>query len=291
MPPRKPRPVVTANSHYPIFRVSRTVSPIPLGHFLVAITRGPEQALFSTSMFAGRRVDFLLFSPSIIPSRCLSLFIILVHPTYFSFSLRSFLRNLLVALYSSLFRLGARALFVFSPPLLFSRFALPNFLLQRSRLIFSFSLPCFNPLPFQGFFFSSSFFFPPSIPTLSLTVEKLSLIYNTSSSFVPPLETFNNPTDRVSSQRNIFLPRFSHRYSNFHHFSRPDLFPLCALLGEFYQRWMERDDDEETREPSTKRKKREITIALRHNRSVYRAYLFPSILPPFVGHVFTRWKR
>lgn len=72
----------------PIRIIQFFVCHVPLGHFLVAITRGgPGQALFSTSMFAGRRVDFLPFSPSIIPtplaSRYLSLFIILVHPRIF----------------------------------------------------------------------------------------------------------------------------------------------------------------------------------------------------------------
>ena len=105
----------------PIRIIQFFVCHVPLGHFLVAITRGgPGQALFSTSMFAGRRVDFLPFSPSIIPTplawRYLSLFIILVHPRIFffhpfCFSPRPFL---VPPSYSSLFQLGARALFVFS---------------------------------------------------------------------------------------------------------------------------------------------------------------------------------
>lgn len=169
----------------PIRIIQFFVCHVPLGHFLVAITRGgPGQALFSTSMFAGRRVDFLPFSPSIIPtplaSRYLSLFIILVHPRiFFSIPPASLLvpssSHPPIRPYSNL------VLELF----LFFRFALPNFLLQRSRLILSFSvsLSCFNPSPFQGFsFFSFSFL---SLPTLSLTVEKLSLIYNTSGSLVP----------------------------------------------------------------------------------------------------------
>lgn len=104
-----------------------------------------------------------------------------------------------------------------------------------------------------------------------------------SSSFVPPLETFNNPTDRAffSSPPSsiqyllaLFLLSILIISITFHDQSCRSI-PFVRSPRRILRTRMERDDDEETREPSTKRKKREITSALRHNRSVYRAYLFP----------------
>lgn len=170
----------------PIRIIQFFVCHVSLGHFLVAITRGgPGQALFSTSMFAGRRVDFLPFSPSIIPtplaSRYLSLFIILVHPRIF-FSTPP--ASLLVP---SSFH---APLFVLIPTWCsssFCFFALHSLIFSSNGPDWSFlSLSLFLVLILRLFrvslFFSFSFL---SLPTLSLTVEKLSLIYNTSGSLVP----------------------------------------------------------------------------------------------------------
>lgn len=143
----------------PIRIIQFFVCHVPLGHFLVAITRGgPGQALFSTSMFAGRRVDFLPFSPSIIPtplaSRYLSLFIILVHPRIF-FSTPP--ASLLVpsSFHAPIRPYSNLVLELF----LFFRFALPNFLLQRSRLILSFSVSLSSVLILRLFRVSLFFLF------------------------------------------------------------------------------------------------------------------------------------
>lgn len=142
-----PRPVVTANSHYPIFRVSRTVSPIRPARFLVAITRGPRVSSrclrrFLSSASCHSRRPFSLFSSIVfLPARIFS-------PPLSFLSVPSL----------HLPPLLAPTLCFFELFLFLSRFALPNFLLQRPRLILSFfstllSFSCFNPSPFQGFSF------------------------------------------------------------------------------------------------------------------------------------------
>ena len=72
---------------------------------------------------------------------------------------------------------------------------------------------------------------------------------------------------------------FSYRYSNFRHFSRPVLCRSAPFVRRIFITneedgkgwwWV----DERERERQREENKREITIALRHNRSIYRAFLF-----------------